>query len=82
MTLVPFNKYDIDDIPVKQKQHNLTKLLMTFMDGPNECVEVKDYPHHSPECCRSSFARLITFLGIENVRVRMRGNRIFLIKEL
>jgi hypothetical protein len=81
MTLVPFNKYEIDDIKTKQGKHKTSKILMQFVDGPNDCVEVKDYPHHSPECCRSSFAKLISYLGIKNVIVRQRGNRVFLIKE-
>ena len=81
MTLVPFNKYEIDDIKVKQRHYPMSDILTQFIDGPHECVEIKDYPHHSPECCRSSFARLVMFLGIKNIVVRMRGDRIFLIKK-
>ena len=81
MTLVPFNKYEIDDIEVRQERYPISDELVRFIEGSDECVEIKDYQHHSPESCRSSFARLIMFMGIENITVRMRGGRVFLIKE-
>lgn len=81
MTLVPFNKYDIDHIPTKQQHFEIGKVIINFIGGPHDCVEVVDYPHASAESCRSSIASSMHFMGIVGVKVRMRGRRVFLIKE-
>ena len=82
MTLVPFNKNDIDDIEVKAPRiEKITDMLISFITSDHECVEVTDYPYNGAMACRSAIGTTITRCGLIDITVRQRGHRIFLIKE-
>ena len=82
MTLVPFNKSDIDKIEVKiERKIKLVDTILSFITSEHDCVEITDYPYGDAMACRSAFGMTIKRLGLLGVKVRMKGYRVFLIKE-
>ena len=82
MTLVPFNKSEIEDIKVERPKFNVIgDLLIRFIESGHECVEVIDHDYKDAFSLRSSVASSIAYYGFLDISVRMRGNRVFLIKE-
>ena len=82
MTLVPFNKNDIDRIEVDRRDNEKVKdMLIEFVTSDNDCVEVTDHRYPNALTCRSSIACTIKHLGLRGVKARTRAGRVFLIKE-
>ena len=82
MTLVPFNKSEIENIKIERPKFNVIgEVLIRFIESGNECVEVIDHDYKDAVSLRSSLAGSIAYYGFLDISVRMRGNRVFLIKE-
>ena len=82
MTLVPFNKNEIDDIEVDcAKRVSIIKTLIAFIEADHDCVEILNHTYMNAQTCRSAFAVTIKKCGLINIKVRLKGNRVFLIKE-
>ena len=82
MTLVPFNRHEIDSIEDKRpKNEDVTNMLIEFITSDHDCVEVLEYRYQDAFTCRASLHSTIRKLGLLSVTVRMRGRRVFLIKE-
>lgn len=82
MTLVPFNRHEIDSIEDKRpKNEDVTNVLIEFIASDHDCVEVLEYRYADAFSCRSALHSRIRDLGLLSVTVRMRGRRVFLIKE-
>ena len=82
MTLVPFNKNDIEDLKTRNpKREHPIDLLVDFIKRDYECVEVLNYTYSNSQSCRSALATTIKRCGLVGIKVVKRGTRIFLIKE-
>lgn len=82
MTLVPFNKADLDGLKAdKTKEENPVDTLLSFIKMDCDCVEITNYRYASSMSCHTTMHNEIKRLGLLGVKVIRRGDRLFLIKE-
>jgi hypothetical protein len=82
MTLVPFKKSEIENIKVERPRLNsIGDMLLRFIESGQECVEVIDHDYKDAVSLRSTVASAIRYYGFLDISVKMRGDRVFLIKE-
>ena len=82
MTLVPFNKNDIEKIDVNtNKTEKLVEIMVSFIEMDTDCVEITDYQYTNGATCQITLLQTIKRLGLLGIKVVRRGERVFLIKE-
>ena len=81
MTLVPFNKNDIDKLTIqKVKKEDVINTLISFIEMDENCVEVTNHAYANALSCQTSIVNSIKYLGLLSIKVIRRGERVFLIK--
>lgn len=56
------------------------RLIYDFMNGDEKYVEIVDYTHKNIHVCQSSLMGSIKRMKASNVKIVVRGDRIFMIK--
>lgn len=82
MTLVPFNKHDIDALTIQRvKKEDTVNTLISFIEMDADCVEIKEHSYANALSCQTTMVNTIKYLGLLGVKAVRRGERVFLIKE-
>jgi len=79
MTLIPYNKNDIEGLGGFKKTKN-QKILEDFANSDMDCAEVKDFTQANAWICASSLNHSIKNFKLLNIQAISRKGRVFLIK--
>lgn len=63
------------------KTRNL-KLLEEFANSDMQVAEIEDYNHASAKSCQTSFLNSIKNFKMTGIKIKIRGKRVFLVKEI
>lgn len=78
MKLVPYDRNKIDNVNfVKTKNY---KLLLEFVESNELCARVDDHDCAKASYCAASLQASIKRFNINNVRVMLRKDKVFLIR--
>lgn len=56
------------------------RMLLEFYESEYDCVEIKDHGHKSVHSFQSNLCVSASRLGLKNVKIVIRGDKIFLVK--
>lgn len=79
MTLIPYNKNDIEEFGGFKKTKN-QKILEEFVNSNMDCAEVKEFTQKDSHGCAASLNISIKRFKLLNIHAISRGGRVFLIK--
>lgn len=79
MQIIPRNKEELKEAVRPYTDNH--KILTDFLNSNYYCVELKGYTHRDAISCQSSMCASIRYYRMAGVRVRIRGDRVFLVKE-
>jgi hypothetical protein len=57
------------------------EILTKFAESNYDCVEVEDYPHKNAKSCQTTLISSMRHYKIRNIKVTIRGERVFLVKK-
>lgn len=77
MKLVP---YDRNELVKNYRNTKNQKIFEEFIESGLDCVEIVDHGHSNAKCAQSCLTTSAKRFGF-NIRVIVRGERVFLIKE-
>ena len=79
MYFTPYEKEQLKkDLYSKRRNFDL---LTKFAESSYDCVEVKDYPHNGAKSCQTTLLSAMRHYKIRNIKVIIRGDRVFLIRK-
>lgn len=78
MTLVPYNKNDLN--PVTYKRTSNLKIIDEFVHSELDCVRVDGYTHKSAIVCAQCLRVSVKRFGVPGIRVVQRKDDVFLVK--
>ena len=77
-----FTPYEKEQLKKDLWSKNRNFILLTkFAESNYDCVEVGGYPHKNARSCQRCLINAIQHYKIHNIKVAIRGERVFLIKE-
>lgn len=79
MRLVPA---DQNEFNLKRRKYDNFNLLTEFAESELKCVEVVEFRHKNAHVCQTSLHSAIKHYRMDNIKVKMRGDRIFLVKSM
>ncbi len=79
MTLIPYNKNDIEQIGSYKKTKN-QKIVEEFINSNMDCAEVKEFTHKTGHSCANALNTAIKRFRLSSVHAICRNGRVFLIK--
>jgi hypothetical protein len=57
------------------------EILTKFAESDYDCVEIEDYPHSNAKNCQTTLCSSIKHYKMHNIKVSIRGERVFLVKK-
>lgn len=79
MTLIPYNKNDIEHFG-SFKKTKMQIILEEFVDSNMDCAEVRDFTHKTAGSCANSLNASAKRFKLLSVQAISRNGRVFLIK--
>ena len=80
-----FSREEIENIfPVgsKRKGRGSSRIINDFLDSGKYAVEITEHDYCNAQSCASSLKASINRMRVEDkVRIRMKGDRVFLVRE-
>lgn len=82
MKMIPIDVNDIPEIgSLYYKQTKNHKLLTDFLESGLDCVELVDHDYNSANSAYTSLTRSMQRFGIHGIRIIVRKDRVFLVRD-
>lgn len=73
----------VNEIELRVKgRNNLFAILTEFAESEHKCVEIEDHKYTSVNNCQTSFIAAIKRYRFLNIKCVVRGERVFLVKQM